>query len=451
MGDFFGTDGIRGRANQYPLTAEMAVRIGRAIGIVFGDADGGPPIIIGRDTRRSGQMLESAVAAGICSTGTNVLLVRVIPTPGVAFLTRQQGAVAGVVISASHNPFEDNGIKLFNHQGIKLSEREEAQIEQLLREEIAASPREEGDGPVGAIQFIKGARQRYLDYLRQSLPPDFSLAGMKIVLDCANGAASAVAPMLFETLGAELTLLHYEPNGTNINLQCGSEHPESLRQTVVETGADVGLAFDGDGDRLIAVDETGRVLTGDQLLAIGARFLHRRGQLWNDVIVSTVMSNVGLKEALRSVGIRHVNCDVGDRHVVEKMVDCEAALGGEDSGHIIYKAYHSTGDGLLSALKLVEALQEDQRPLSEMAQFMTVYPQILVNVPVADKPDLSTIDGIQRAIKEVEMKLDSKGRVLVRYSGTQPICRVMVEGPTQGAAENGAHNIAVAVADAIGE
>jgi len=451
MGEFFGTDGIRGRANQYPLTAEMAVRIGRAIGIVYGDANGGPPIIIGRDTRRSGQMLESAVAAGICSTGTNVLLARVIPTPGVAFLTRHQGAAAGVVISASHNPFEDNGIKLFNQQGVKLSEREEAQIEHLLREEIAASPSEEGDGPVGAIQLIKGARQGYLSFLRHALPSEFSLVGMKIVLDCANGAASAVAPMLFEMLGADLTLLHHEPNGTNINHQCGSEHPDALRRKVLETGSDVGLAFDGDGDRLIAVDESGTLLTGDQLLAIGARFLHRRGQLWNDVIVSTVMSNIGLKEALRSIGIRHVSCDVGDRHVMEKMVDCEAALGGEDSGHIIYKAYHSTGDGLLSALKLVETMQDDQRPLSEMAKFMTVYPQVLVNVPVVEKPALISIETIRLAIHEAEQKLGKRGRVLVRYSGTQSICRVMVEAPTQAVAEDGAHNIAVAIADAIGE
>ncbi len=451
MGEFFGTDGIRGRANQYPLTAEMAVRIGRAIGIVYGDADGGSPIIIGRDTRRSGQMLESAVSAGICSTGTNVLLARVIPTPGVAFLTRHQSAAAGVVISASHNPFEDNGIKLFNQQGLKLSEREEAQVEQLLREEIAASPSEEGDGPVGAIQLIKGARQRYLTFLRQSLPPDFNLAGMRVVLDCANGAASAVAPMLFEMLGAELTIMHHEPTGTNINHQCGSEHPDDLRRKVVETGADVGLAFDGDGDRLIAVDESGTLLAGDQLLAIGARFLHRRGQLWNDVIVSTVMSNIGLKEALRSIGIRHVHCDVGDRHVMEKMADCEAALGGEDSGHLIYKAYHSTGDGLLSALKLVETMQDDQRPLSEMAKFMTVYPQTLVNVPVVDKPALDSMESIRRAIDEVEQKLGNQGRVLVRYSGTQPLCRVMVEGPTQAEAEGYAHNIAVAIADAIGD
>jgi phosphoglucosamine mutase len=450
MGEFFGTDGIRGRANQYPLTAEMAVRIGRAIGIVFGDANGGPPIIIGRDTRRSGQMLESAVAAGICSAGTNVLLARVIPTPGVAFLTRNQGAAAGVVISASHNPFEDNGIKLFNQEGFKLSDREETQIERLLREELSAPPNDETSGPVGAIQTMKGSRRHYIAFLLRSVPRDFSLEGTRIVLDCANGAASAVAPTLFDRLGAHLTLLHHEPNGININRHCGSEYPESLRQKVLEVGADVGLAFDGDGDRLIAVDEEGTVLTGDQLLAIGARFLQRRGQLWSDVLVSTMMSNIGLKEALQSIGIRHVTCDVGDRHVMEKMADCEAALGGEDSGHIIYRAYHSTGDGLLSALKLVETMQDANRPLSEMAGFMTVYPQTLVNVPVNDKPDLASMEKINLAIREVENKLGNRGRVLVRYSGTQPICRVMVEAPTHDAAEDYAHNIAVAIADTIG-
>ena len=233
MGEFFGTDGIRGRANQYPLTAEMAVRIGRAIGIVFGDANGGPPIIIGRDTRRSGQMLESAVAAGICSAGTNVLLARVIPTPGVAFLTRNQGAAAGVVISASHNPFEDNGIKLFDQKGIKLSDREETQIERLLREELSAPPDDQTSGPVGAIQTIKGSRRHYIDFLLRAVPSDFSLEGTRIVLDCANGAASAIAPTLFDRLGAHLTLLHHEPSGTNINLHCGSEYPESDRKSVV--------------------------------------------------------------------------------------------------------------------------------------------------------------------------------------------------------------------------
>jgi phosphoglucosamine mutase len=452
MGEFFGTDGIRGRANHYPLTADMAVRIGRSIGIVFGDANGGPPIIIGRDTRRSGQMLESAVAAGICSAGTNVLLARVLPTPGVAFLTHHQGAAAGVVISASHNPFEDNGIKVFNHEGLKLSDREEAQIERLLLEEMASSAREE-DAPshVGGIHIMKGSRQHYLAFLLRTIPNDFTLEGMKIVLDCANGATSALAPNLFDRLNADLTVLHHEPSGTNINQQCGSEHPESLCRKVLEMGADVGLAFDGDGDRLIAVDETGKILTGDQLLAVAARFLHKRGQLQNDVIVSTVMSNLGLKEALRTIGIRHVSCDVGDRRVMEKMTDCEAALGGEDSGHIIYRAYHSTGDGLLSALKLVETMQEDERPLSEMVQFMTVYPQTLVNVPVGEKPELESLESIGRAIRKVEEKLGERGRVLVRYSGTQSICRVMVEGPKRDLTEDCAHNIAVAIADAIGD
>ncbi len=450
MGEFFGTDGIRGRANQYPLTADMAVRIGRAIGIIFGDANGGPPIIIGRDTRRSGNMLESAVAAGICSSGTNVLLARIIPTPGIAFLTRHHGAAAGVVISASHNPYEDNGIKLFNQDGVKLSDREETQIETLIREDASDSLKEALGNQVGAIQTMKGSRKNYLAFLLRSLPSDFSLDGMKIVLDCSNGAASAVAPSLFDSLGADLTVLHNEPNGTNINHQCGSEHPEDLRRSVLESDADLGLAFDGDGDRLIAVDESGSIISGDQLLAIGARFLHRRGQLWNDVLVSTVMSNIGLKEALQSIGIRHAASDVGDRYVMEKLTDLEAALGGEDSGHIIYRAYHTTGDGLLSALKLVEAMQEEERPLSDMAKFMTVYPQTLVNVPVNEKPDLRTLAPVKDAIHKAEQNLGDRGRVLVRYSGTQPMCRVMVEGPTEEMAANCANDIAIAIADAIG-
>jgi phosphoglucosamine mutase len=304
---------------------------------------------------------------------------------------------------------------------------------------------------VGAIQAMKGARQHYRTFLLRSVPNDFTLEGTKVVLDCANGAASALAPSLFETLGADLTVLHHEPNGTNINDQCGSEHPESLSRAVLETGADIGLAFDGDGDRLIAVDETGHVLTGDQLLAIGARLLHKRGQLWNNVLVSTVMSNIGLKEALRSIGVIHVTSDVGDRYVMEKMKDCDAALGGEDSGHIIYKAYHSTGDGLISALKLIETMKEEDRPLSDIAGFMTVYPQSLVNVPVKEKPSLEILAGVREAVQEAEQKLGKQGRVLVRYSGTQPMCRVMVEGPVQAMVEDCAHNIAVAVADAIGE
>jgi phosphoglucosamine mutase len=451
MGEFFGTDGIRGRANQYPLTPEMAVRIGRAIGIIFGDANGGPPIIIGRDTRRSGKMLEAAVAAGICSAGTNVLLSRIIPTPGVAVLTRHQGAAAGVVISASHNPYEDNGIKLFNQEGVKLSDREETQIETLIREDASDALKDALGYQVGSIQTMKGSRKQYMSFLLRSIPADFNLNGMKIVLDCSNGAASAIAPTLFDTLGADLTVLSNQPNGTNINHECGSEHPVSLCRKVLEIGADLGLAFDGDGDRLIAVDESGTIITGDQILAIGARFLYGRGQLWNNVLVSTVMSNIGLKECLQSIGIRHFASDVGDRHVMEKMTDCEAALGGEDSGHIIYRAYHTTGDGLLSALKLVEAMKEEDRSLSAMARFMTVYPQTLINVPVNEKPAIATLAPVMDTIREEEQRLGDRGRVLVRYSGTQQICRVMVEGSTKAAAEQSAQNIAIAIADAIGQ
>lgn len=450
MGEFFGTDGIRGKANQYPLTPDMAVRIGRAIGIIFGGANGGPPIIIGRDTRQSGKMLESAVAAGICSAGTNVLLARIIPTPGVAFLTRHQKAAAGVVISASHNPFGDNGIKLFDQKGMKLSDREETQIETLIMEEASESLKNALSHQVGSIQTMKASRSPYLAFLMRSLPQDFSLAGLKIVLDCSNGATSAVAPSLFDTLGADVTVMFNEPNGTNINHRCGSEHPESLRRMVLETEADLGLAFDGDGDRLIAVDESGTILSGDQLLAIGARFLHKRGQLSNDVLVSTVMSNVGLKESLRSIGVRHAVCGVGDRHVMEKMSEIEAALGGEDSGHIIYKAYHSTGDGLLSALKLIEALLDEERPLSDLASCMTVYPQTLLNIPVKEKPALETLGPVKDTIREVEQKLGDGGRVLVRYSGTQQICRVMVEGSNAEETQKYSQLIADAVSGAIG-
>ena len=450
MGDFFGTDGIRGKANQYPLTADMAVRIGRAIGIIFGNADGGAPIILGRDTRQSGKMLESAVSAGICSAGTDVMLARIIPTPGVAFLTRNQEAGAGVVISASHNPFEDNGIKLFNPEGIKLSDREETQIETLIREDASESLQGALPNRIGSIQTMKDSRKHYLEFLLRTLPPDFHLDGLKIVIDCSHGAVSAVAPTLFDTLGADLSILHNLPNGTNINDQCGSEHPETLSLKVRETGADLGLAFDGDGDRMIAVDSSGRVLTGDQLLAIGARFLQKRGQLANQVLVSTVMSNFGLKESLRRIGVRHITSDVGDRHVMEKMVACDASLGGEDSGHMIYRAYHSTGDGLLSALKLIEAITEADRPLSEMADCMTVYPQVLTNIQVRDKPDLTTIDAISDAIQTAERKLGDQGRVLVRYSGTQQVCRIMVEGQSHDTAEECAQIISSAVSDAIG-
>lgn len=449
MGDFFGTDGIRGRANQHPLTPEMAVRIGRAIGIVFGQEDGREPIIIGRDTRISGQMLEAAVAAGICAVGCDVWLARTMPTPGVAYLTRASRASAGVVISASHNPFEDNGIKVFNPHGQKLDDREEAQIETLLKEEAAALLGE-SEIKVGRIHTMADARKNYLEFLSKSIEPGFSLNKLKVVIDCANGAASSIAPELLAEMGAQLFVIFNRPNGININLRCGSEHPDALCAKVLEVGADVGLAFDGDGDRLIAVDEKGQALSGDQLLMIFASSLEKNGGLSEGGVVSTIMSNMGLIEALRKRNIKHTSCPVGDRSVAQCMRETGAVLGGESSGHMIFVTHHTTGDGLLSGLKLLEIMVQENRALSDLAQLMAVYPQSLLNVPVREKPPLEKLPAVQHAIREAEKTLFGMGRVLVRYSGTQAVCRVMVEGPNADQTQRLCERIAVSVSSAIG-
>jgi phosphoglucosamine mutase len=446
---FFGTDGIRGRANHYPLTPEMTVRIGQAVGRFFSRPNARSAIIIGRDTRISGPMLEAAMSAGICAAGTDVRQAGMLPTPAVALLTRKYGAAAGVVISASHNPYEDNGIKLFGPDGYKLSETQEAEIETMIL--AAADDREHRrEKPIGIVDRIETAAEDYLVFLRGAMPAHFLLNGYRIVIDCANGATSNTARRLLETWEPDLVVLHDKPNGTNINRDCGSEHTDALRQAVIEEKADLGVAFDGDGDRMIAIDETGRILSGDQILAIGARFLKGQGQLANNRVISTVMSNLGLKEALQAMGIEHEICGVGDRLVMKAMRHSGAVLGGEDSGHMIYLQHHSTGDGLISALKLLEAMQSSNRPLSELGRLMTPYPQVLVNVAVREKPDLKKIEGVQQAIETVEARLGERGRVLVRYSGTQSICRVMVEGPDEKEVGDCCHAIAEAVAKAIG-
>ena len=446
----FGTDGIRGRANYYPLTPEMTDRIGRAVGRFFSRSDKASAIIIGRDTRISGPMLEAAMAAGICAAGSDVLLAGTLPTPAVSFLTRSHDAAAGVVISASHNPYEDNGIKLFGPDGYKLSESQEAELESMILA-VAGDDENRRQIPVGTVARIETAAEEYLSFLRGTVPEHFSLKGCRIALDCANGATSKIAARLLAIWGADLVTLYDRPDGININLDCGSEHTDALRQTVIEERADLGVAFDGDGDRMIAVDETGRMLSGDQILAIGARFLKGQGKLANNRVVSTVMSNLGLKKALQAMGIEHETCKVGDRFVMEAMRNSGAVLGGEDSGHMIYLQHHSTGDGLISALKLLEAMQGDHRPLSELGRVMTPYPQRLENVPVRDKPDLKGIKDVQQVIAAVEARLGKRGRVLVRYSGTQSICRVMVEGPDEKDVGTGCQAIAKAVATAIGE
>lgn len=430
MGKLFGTDGIRGVANQHPMTAKMALNVGRAVAQFFRKDHARPKIIIGKDTRISGDMLEAAMVAGICSVGGEPYLAGPIPTPGVAFLTASMGADAGIVISASHNPFYDNGIKIFKHDGHKLSDETEAELEQLIRDDNMAAMCE-SVRETGRVHFLADAGERYADFLEKAIPADCRLSGMKIVMDCSNGATYQVAPNVFAELGADVTPLFVSPDGKNINDNCGSQHPEVLKKRVAENKAHIGLAFDGDGDRLIAVDEQGNVITGDQILAICAKVMKQKGLLKNDLVVSTVMSNIGFRLALKEIGIRHIMADVGDRYVMKEMLASGGVIGGEDSGHMIFLDHHTTGDGILTALKLIEAMKAEDRPLSELAKIMSVFPQILMNVDVKTKPEIETVPEIMDAIRSVEARLGEKGRVLVRYSGTQPLCRVMVEGPTQ--------------------
>jgi phosphoglucosamine mutase len=431
MGTLFGTDGIRGVANEYPMTAEMAVRVGRAVATFFRDHSGKPKIIIGRDTRLSGQMLESAMVAGICSAGGDAYLTGVLATPGVAFTASAAKADAAVVISASHNPFYDNGIKLFRGNGYKLSDEKEAEIEKLILDESMVD-RSQTVRETGTVIMQNDASENYMAFLKSTLPANLSLKGLKIVLDCANGATFRTAPQLFSDLGAEVVILGVDPDGKNINHHCGSEHTDDLIKMVLETRADIGLALDGDGDRLIAVDEKGQVLSGDHILLICANLLKRQGRLKKQCVVSTVMSNMGLGVAFKKMGIRHEKSNVGDRYVMEKMNACGAVIGGENSGHMIFADHHTTGDGSLTGLKLIEAMQAENKPLSELSRMMSSYPQVLINVAVHSKPEIESVPEIVDAIKSVESELGDRGRVLVRYSGTQPICRIMVEGPSEG-------------------
>lgn len=430
MTKLFGTDGIRGCANQYPITAEMALRVGRCVAFLIGqEKNKKARIIIGKDTRLSGTMLEHAIAAGACSMGADVSLTGVLPTPGVAYAATSLNADAGIVISASHNPYFDNGIKIFNGKGFKLSDKMEDQIEQLVLDHktvsSAASSRE-----IGRICFRKDAVRNYADFLKSSTPHDFSLKGLKIVIDCANGATFQTAPIVFTELGGDVVQLFCNPDGININQECGSEHPELLVKKVIAERADIGLAFDGDGDRLIAADEKGQIASGDQILAVCAAFLKEQARLQHNLLVSTVMSNIGLGIALKKMGIEHHVSDVGDRYVMEKMVALDAVVGGEASGHLLFLDHHTTGDGILAGLKLLEVMIQRSKPLSELVKIMDIFPQELINVDVKKKPDLETVPEVTQVIKSVEKELGDKGRVLVRYSGTQPVCRVMVEGPS---------------------
>jgi len=444
LGKLFGTDGIRGIANEYPMTAEMALNIGRATAHLFKKKGHVAKVIVGKDTRISGYMFESALVSGICSMGVNAIMVGVMPTPGIAFLTSSMRADAGIVISASHNPLQDNGIKIFSSEGFKLPDEKELAIEDF----IFASDKDKehpAPGDLGKVYRLDDARGRYTVFLKHTFPKEYTLEGTRIILDCANGATYRIAPDTFFELGAQVTTLFDHPDGVNINVNCGSQHPEKLAHEVVKRQADVGFAFDGDGDRLTAVDERGAVLTGDQVLAICARMMKKEGTLTNNLVVRTVMSNIGLGIALEEMGINSVMTNVGDRNVLEEMRARGAAIGGEDSGHLIFLHHHTTGDGIITALQLLTAMKRENKPLSELAKIMTVSPQVLINIDVKARPDLSTVPEIAKAIKSAEGALGNRGRVLVRYSGTQNMCRVMVEGPTYEETEKYCKQIAEAV------
>jgi phosphoglucosamine mutase len=448
MTKLFGTDGIRGEANQPPITGQTALEIGRAVAGYFNSQHRCDRIIVGKDTRISGDMLEHAIAAGVCAAGIDVLLAGVVPTPAVAYLVGQSENTAGIVISASHNPWHDNGIKVFGNEGCKLSEAVESEIEVLIARS-AAQPGQASGRQIGRVGPLPDAAGTYIDFLCQSAPADL-LNGLTVVIDCAHGAASAVAPAVFQRLGAALTVLNAEPDGRNINADCGSEHTAGLIQAIRNTGAHIGLAFDGDADRLIAVDERGRVVAGDQLIAICAAHYKKEDRLENNCVVTTVMSNIGLKRALDKLDITHAVSGVGDRYVMEKMVATGAVVGGENSGHLIFRDCHTTGDGILSALNILEVMQAQDAPLSQLAGIMEVFPQALLAVNVTHKPDLETLPEVGRVIADVEARLGDRGRVLVRYSGTQPVCRVMVEGPDQMETADYCRKIAAAVSACIG-
>lgn len=449
MGRLFGTDGIRGEANRYPMNAGLAFSVGQAVTYLLKRPNRSPTIIVGKDTRISGYMLESSLEAGITSMGGISRLVGVLPTPGIAYITQSMRADAGIVVSASHNPFQDNGIKIFSGNGFKMSDEQEETIEQLVLEgklpEMA--PPAAGMGRAYRLEDVHG---RYIVFLKNTFPRTLSMEGMKIALDTANGAAYKVAPQAFAELGADVEVIHNAPNGFNINDNCGSQYTDELKRRVVESGAAIGLAFDGDADRLIAIDEKGHEITGDQILMICAKAAKDEGRLKSDLLVSTVMSNLGLAVACKRYGFRHRASKVGDRYVLEDMQRLGSVIGGEDSGHTIFLDYHTTGDGILTAMQLIRAMVSSGKPLSELAQVMDVYPQKLLNVAVSSKPDLTTVPQVVDAITQVEGELGESGRVLVRYSGTQNLCRVMVEGPSAEAIDAYCRQIAAVIQTAIG-
>ncbi len=448
MPRLFGTDGVRGVANQEPMTPETVVKLGRAVAHLFKTPGARRSIVIGKDTRLTGYMLETALTAGITSMGVDVILVGPLPTPGIAFITRSLRADAGVVISASHNSFEDNGIKFFSGDGLKLPDAMEAEMEAM----IAAGTIDQIRPPaneIGKAYRVGDAAGRYIEFAKNSFPKGLTLRGLKIVVDCAHGAAYRVSPTVLRELGADVVALNVAPDGININAGCGSLHTEELQRVVVAEGAHAGFAHDGDADRVLAVDEQGALVDGDQILAMCALSLAADGRLPFRTVVATVMSNVGLEVALREAGITIVRTPVGDRYVLEEMLRRGYTLGGEQSGHVIFAEHNTTGDGIITALQVLATLVRSGKRLSELAACMRRFPQVLQNVRVRRREDLATFPAVQREIQHAEEALAGCGRVLVRYSGTEPLLRVMIEGPDETTIRALAGNIVAAIQAAM--
>ncbi len=430
----FGTDGIRGRANLHPMTGEIAMALGRAVTYYFQNNAGSPRksplIIIGKDTRRSCYMLEQAFASGVCSQGGQAVFTGPLPTPGVAFVTESMLADAGVMISASHNPFHDNGIKIFDHTGHKLPDAIEAELEKLINNPGLISPKTHEN--IGRAKRLHETVGRYIVHAKSAYTLRKKLTGLRLVVDCANGAGYKVAPMILEELGAEVIALGVNPDGTNINEKCGALHPKNCAQAVVDYRADLGICLDGDADRLIMIDEKGKVVDGDQLIGILSNYLLKKNKLAGTEVIGTVMSNSGLEQYLTKNKIKFHRTQVGDRYIMEKMMQSGAVFGGEPSGHLIFKDYATTGDGILAAIKVIECLNHFEKPLSELVQEVELFPQILINVEVKDKVPFDTLSNVKELVTKVEKDLSvNGGRVLLRYSGTESLARVMVEGPDQ--------------------
>jgi len=449
VGKLFGTDGVRGVANEEPMTPETVVKLGRAAAYLFKTKAGRHSIVIGKDTRLHGYMLECALTSGICSMGVDVLLVGPLPTPGIAFITRSLRADAGIVISASHNPFKDNGIKFFSGEGLKLPDEMEERMETLITSREIEHLRPLA-AEIGKAYRINDAAGRYIEFTKGTVPKGVSFQGVKVVVDCAHGATYKVAPTILNELGAVVIPVNIQPNGININDRCGSLYPDVVKKAVLEHRADIGISYDGDGDRAILVDETGAVVDGDHILAICALDLKRSGLLRSDTLVATVMSNIGLELCLKEVGVRMVRVPVGDRYVLEEMLRHGYNLGGEQSGHIVFLDHNTTGDGVVTALQVLSLMVKRQERLSQLRQCMTVCPQLLVNVQVTEKPDLESIPAIQAVISDAEAQLNGSGRVLVRYSGTESVARVMVEGTDAEQVKFLARSIAEAIEKELG-